>query len=61
MAGLVQRLPAVQGSWGSGRLLTTNLFSVLVTDDGRLLVGAVTPQRLTRAAADPAAALKPAA
>jgi hypothetical protein len=61
MAALVQRLPAVQGSWGSGRLLASNLFSVLVTDDGRLLVGAVTPQRLTQVAADPAAALKPAA
>lgn len=61
LAGLTKQLPAVQGSWGSGRLLAGKLFSVLVTDDGRVLVGAVTPQRLMKAAADPAAALKPAA
>ncbi|GIH10853.1 hypothetical protein Rhe02_89200 [Rhizocola hellebori] len=60
LGGLMQHLPAVQGSWGSGRLLSSRLFSVLVTDDGRILVGAVTPQRLIQAAADPAAALKPA-
>ncbi len=59
--GMLQRLPAVSGSWGSGRVLGSNLFSVLVTDDGRILVGAVTPQRLMQAAADPAAALKPGA
>jgi hypothetical protein len=61
LAGFTKQFPVVQGSWGSGRLLASRLFSVLVTDDGRVLVGAVTPQRLMRAAADPAAALKPAA
>ena len=33
-----------------GRLLTTGLVSVLLTDDGRLLVGAVTPAALRAAA-----------
>jgi outer membrane lipoprotein-sorting protein len=51
-------LPRVQGSWGSGRLLQSRLFSVLLTDDGRVLAGAVTGQQLLSAAADPAAALK---
>jgi outer membrane lipoprotein-sorting protein len=38
--------PKVSGDWGSGRLLTTKLVNVLLTDDGRVLAGAVTPQRL---------------
>lgn len=46
LAGLVGLLPEVSGEWGSGRLLAGNLFSVLVTDDGRLLAGAVAPERL---------------
>jgi hypothetical protein len=50
-------LPQVSGDWGSGRLLSTRLFSALLTDDGRLLAGAVSPERLYRAAADPAADL----
>jgi outer membrane lipoprotein-sorting protein len=36
----------VRGSWGSGRLLQTTLFSVLVTSKGQVLVGAVTPSVL---------------
>jgi hypothetical protein len=51
-------LPQVQGSWGSGRLLQSRLFSVLLTDDGRVLAGAVDREQLLAAAADPAAALK---
>jgi outer membrane lipoprotein-sorting protein len=54
---LLEGLPAVSGTWGSGRLLAGKLFSVLVTNDGRILAGAVAPQRLYQAAADPAAAL----
>ncbi|WP_433392078.1 LolA family protein [Micromonospora sp. KLBMP9576] len=45
-AALLGALPAVSGDWGSGRLLTGKLFSALLTDDGRLIVGAVTPERL---------------
>ncbi|MEU6074261.1 sigma-E factor regulatory protein RseB domain-containing protein [Micromonospora sp. NPDC047074] len=45
-AALLGALPAVSGDWGSGRLLTGKLFSVLLTDDGRVIAGAVTPERL---------------
>ena len=40
----------VNGSWGSGRLIETKLATVLLTDDGRLLAGAVTPDVLFEAA-----------
>ncbi|CAM3216911.1 LolA family protein [Stackebrandtia soli] len=50
LTGYLARSPQVSGSWGTGRLLTSSLFSVLVMDDGRLYVGAVTPERLYRAA-----------
>jgi outer membrane lipoprotein-sorting protein len=41
----------VSGPWGSGRLLRTGLVSVLITSSGRVLIGAVTPGVLYRAAA----------
>ncbi|GAA0799562.1 LolA family protein [Spirilliplanes yamanashiensis] len=44
-------LPKVSGAWGSGNLLQSALFSVLVTDDGRILAGAVAPEKLYEAAA----------
>ncbi|MFG1883989.1 outer membrane lipoprotein carrier protein LolA [Micromonospora sp. NPDC049102] len=47
---LLGGLPAVSGEWGNGRLLTGKLFSVLLTDDGRVLAGAVTPERLYQVA-----------
>ncbi len=40
----------VSGEWGSGKLITTKLVTALLTDDGRLLVGAVTPEEITKAA-----------
>jgi outer membrane lipoprotein-sorting protein len=43
-------LPKVSGTWGSGRLLQSALFSALLTDDGRVLVGAVAPEKLYEAA-----------
>lgn len=43
-------LPKVSGSWGSGHLLSGSLFSALLTDDGRVFVGAVTPEALYQAA-----------
>jgi outer membrane lipoprotein-sorting protein len=54
----LKMLPEVHGSFGTGRVLQSRLFSALLLDDGRVLVGAVTPERLIAAAADPAAALK---
>lgn len=44
-------LPKVSGSWGSGHLMAGTVFSVLVTDDGRLVAGAVTPEGLYAALA----------
>ena len=55
---LIGAASPVRGSWGSGRLLRTKLVSVLLTSDGKLLIGAVTPDVLYRAAA--AKASKPA-
>lgn len=39
-------LPKVSGSWGSGRLLSGTLFSAVLTDDGRVAIGAVPAERL---------------
>ena len=41
----------VHGHWGSGRLLRTSLFSVLLLNDGRILIGATVPSVLYSAAA----------
>jgi hypothetical protein len=57
-SAILDRLPRVSGSWGSGRVLSGKLFSVLLTDDGRVLAGLVAPDKLYQVAADPAAALK---
>ena len=43
---LLRAAKPVHGSWGSGRLLRTNLLSVLVTSKGVALVGAVAPSVL---------------
>ncbi|RKN38419.1 LolA family protein [Micromonospora endolithica] len=46
VAALLGGLPEVKGDWGSGRLFTSKLVTALLTDDGRLIAGAVTPERL---------------
>jgi len=48
---IVTMLPKVSGSWGSGHLMAGTAFSALLTDDGRLVVGAVTPEGLYAALA----------
>jgi outer membrane lipoprotein-sorting protein len=57
MAGQLQRvlslLPRASGSWGTGRVLQGTLFTVVVTDDGRIAVGAVAPDRVYAALAAP--------
>ena len=55
LGALVQAAEPVSGSYGSGRLLRTALVSALLLDDGRVLVGAVTPEVLEAAASDTAA------
>jgi hypothetical protein len=49
MSSMLRMLPEVSGSWGSGHLLKGSLFSVLLTDDGRVAVGAVPPSMLYQA------------
>jgi outer membrane lipoprotein-sorting protein len=48
---LVTLLPKVSGGWGSGHLMAGTAFSALLTDDGRIVVGAVTPEGLYAALA----------
>jgi outer membrane lipoprotein-sorting protein len=52
--GLLQSLPKN----GAGTSLKTNLVSVLLTGDGRILVGSVSPEKLAQVATQPAAQLK---
>ena len=46
LGGVLHSLPAVSGPWGSGHLLAGALFSVVITSDGRVAVGAVHPDLL---------------
>ena len=48
---LLGALPRASGSWGSGRVWRGTVFSAVVTTDGRIAVGAVTPQALFMALA----------
>ncbi|NLT54309.1 MAG: hypothetical protein GXX79_07030 [Actinomycetales bacterium] len=48
-------LPEIEGPWGRGRMYRAPLLTVLLTDDGRVLVGPVTPERITQVAGDTAA------
>jgi outer membrane lipoprotein-sorting protein len=43
---LLESLPEVSGTWGKGRLLSTSLLNAVITDDGRVAVGSVVPERL---------------
>ncbi|MEV8637724.1 DUF2092 domain-containing protein [Streptosporangium sp. NPDC051023] len=47
---LLRSAKPISGTWGTGRVVQTKLVSALLTDDGRLLVGAVTPEKLAEAA-----------
>lgn len=47
---LLRSLTPVSGTWGKGRLLESDLLSVLFTDDGRAYAGAVNPAALYAAA-----------
>ena len=51
LAGVLKSLPTVSGAWGSGHLLHGALFSVVLTDDGRVAIGAVPPSMLYAALA----------
>lgn len=43
---ILNGLPRVKGAWGSGRVFSGPLFSAVLTDDGRVAVGAVVPDLL---------------
>ena len=51
VTALRRLLPEVAGPWGSGHLMTTRLFTVVLTDDGRFAAGAVDPSVLYAALA----------
>ena len=51
LEALSSSFPEVSGAWGKGRLISGNLFSVLVTDDGKVYAGLVAPERLYEVAA----------
>ena len=46
LGSMLKALPRVRGGWGSGHLLSSALFSAVITDDGRFAVGAVPPGTL---------------
>ncbi|MFC8733095.1 outer membrane lipoprotein carrier protein LolA [Luteimicrobium sp. NPDC057192] len=48
---LLRTLPTVSGDWGTGHVLTGTLFTAVLTDDGRLAVGAVPTSVVTAALA----------
>ncbi len=50
-ANVLKALPRTSGTWGSGYVLDGTLFSAVLTDDGRVAVGAVAPERLYAALA----------
>jgi hypothetical protein len=54
LQALLRSATPVTGAYGSGRLLRTALVSVLMLDDGRVFVGAVTPTLLEQVATDAA-------
>jgi outer membrane lipoprotein-sorting protein len=49
LQGFLSQLPRVSGDWGSGRLLAGTAFSAVLTDDGRVAIGAVRPEKLFQA------------
>jgi hypothetical protein len=52
LQALLRSATPVSGPYGSGRMLKTALVSVLMLDDGRIFVGAVTPTLLEQVATD---------
>lgn len=49
---LLANAPTIQGSWGTGKVLTSKMVSALITNDGRILVGLVPPSVLQSAVAN---------
>jgi outer membrane lipoprotein-sorting protein len=51
LSGILKALPTTSGAWGSGHVLQGTLFSLVLTDDGRVALGAVEPDQLYSALA----------
>jgi outer membrane lipoprotein-sorting protein len=51
IAGVISALPVTSGDWGSGRVVDGTLVSAIITDDGRVAIGAVDPAALGAALA----------
>ena len=51
LGSVLGSLPSVSGSWGRGHLFEGTLFSAVITDNGRIAVGAVGPTPLYAALA----------
>jgi hypothetical protein len=51
LTSILRALPTTTGTWGTGHVLEGTLFSLVLTTDGRLAVGAVRPARLYSALA----------
>jgi outer membrane lipoprotein-sorting protein len=49
--GILKALPTTSGTWGSGHVLEGSLFSVVLTNDGRVALGAVPASQLFSALA----------
>jgi outer membrane lipoprotein-sorting protein len=47
---LLAKARTVEGTWGKGKIVTSKLVNALITDDGRVLVGLVSPDTLVAAA-----------
>jgi outer membrane lipoprotein-sorting protein len=48
-SALLSGLPTVTGPWGSGKLVSTTLVTALITTDGHVYAGAITPGALIAA------------
>lgn len=51
IAAVVDQLPVVSGTWGSGHLFKGTALSAVLTNDGRIAIGAVPPSALYAALA----------
>ncbi|MEU4389438.1 hypothetical protein [Kribbella sp. NPDC023855] len=47
---LLAKAPTVQGTWGTGKIISTKMVNALITTDGRIFAGLVTPETLQSAA-----------
>ena len=51
IAAVIDKLPTVSGAWGSGHVFEGTAFSAVLTNDGRIAIGAVPPSALYAALA----------